>query len=83
MYAGDHNPPHFHLRDPNSRALVDIVTLEVIAGQVSRSDLEEARKRDAVIAREIQTAAATLGNPELTPEKQKGGKAASVVREPT
>ncbi|PZA09303.1 hypothetical protein DNX69_24695 [Rhodopseudomonas palustris] len=43
----------------------------------------EARKRDAVIAREIQTSAATLGNPELTPEKQKGGKAASVVREPT
>lgn len=43
VYAGDHNPPHFHLRGPNSRALVDIVTLEVIAGQASRTDLDEAR----------------------------------------
>ncbi|MBB5049258.1 hypothetical protein HNR60_004034 [Rhodopseudomonas rhenobacensis] len=43
IYPGDHNPPHFHLRGPNSRALVDLVTLEVIAGQASRSDLAEVR----------------------------------------
>jgi hypothetical protein len=36
----------------------------------------EARKRDALIAREIQTSAAMLGNPELKPEKHRGGKAA-------
>jgi hypothetical protein len=43
IYPGDHNPPHFHLRGPNSRALVDIANLEVIAGRASKNDLEEAR----------------------------------------
>ena len=43
VYSGDHNPPHFHLKGPNSRALVDIVTLEVIAGKAHKSDLAEAR----------------------------------------
>ncbi len=42
VYAGDHNPPHFHLRGPGSRALVNIATLEVMAGKASRKDLEEA-----------------------------------------
>lgn len=44
IYPGDHNPPHFHLRGPDSRALVEIVTLEVIAGKVSKKDLAEARE---------------------------------------
>ncbi len=44
IYPGDHNPPHFHLRGPDSRALVAIVTLEVIAGKASRKDLEEVRE---------------------------------------
>lgn len=43
IYPGDHNPPHFHLRGPDSNALVDIVTLEVIEGKASKKDLEEAR----------------------------------------
>jgi Domain of unknown function (DUF4160) len=42
VYAGDHNPPHFHLRGPDSRALVNIATLEVMAGKASRKDLLEA-----------------------------------------
>lgn len=42
VYAGDHNPPHFHLRGPDSRALVDIAALEVMAGKASRQDLQEA-----------------------------------------
>lgn len=44
IYPGDHNPPHFHLKGPNSRASVDIVSLEIIAGKASRSDLVEARE---------------------------------------
>ena len=44
IYPGDHNPPHFHLRGPNSKALVDIVTLEVLAGKANRKDLAEARE---------------------------------------
>jgi hypothetical protein len=43
IYPGDHNPPHFHLRGPNSRALVDIISLEVIAGRASKTDLAEVR----------------------------------------
>ncbi|MDR3468837.1 MAG: DUF4160 domain-containing protein [Xanthobacteraceae bacterium] len=42
IYPGDHNPPHFHLRGPDSNALVDIGTLEVIKGKASKRDLEEA-----------------------------------------
>ena len=44
IYPGDHNPPHFHLMGPNSRALVSIVSLEVIAGKASKKDLAEARE---------------------------------------
>lgn len=44
IYPSDHNPPHFHLRGPNSRALIEIVTLEVIAGKASKQDLGEARE---------------------------------------
>ncbi|MHC2621514.1 hypothetical protein ACVIW2_003546 [Bradyrhizobium huanghuaihaiense] len=43
IYPGDHNPPHFHLKGPNSRASIDIVTLEVIAGKASKTDLAEVR----------------------------------------
>jgi Domain of unknown function (DUF4160) len=42
IYPADHNPPHFHLRGPDSRALV--VSLEVIAGKASRKDLAEVRE---------------------------------------
>lgn len=44
IYPGDHNPPHFHLKGPNSKALIDIVTLEVLAGKAFRKDLAEARE---------------------------------------
>lgn len=44
IYPGDHNPPHFHLRGPNSRASLDMVTLEVIAGKASKTDLAEVRE---------------------------------------
>jgi Domain of unknown function (DUF4160) len=42
IYPGDHNPPHFHIKGPNSNALVDMVTLKVIRGAASRKDLDEA-----------------------------------------
>lgn len=44
VYSGDHNPPHFHLKGPDSKALLDMVTLEVLAGKASRKDLAEARE---------------------------------------
>jgi hypothetical protein len=42
VYPGDHNPPHFHLKGPNLKALVDMVTFEVLAGRAHRTDLAEA-----------------------------------------
>jgi len=42
IYPGDHNPPHFHIKGPNSNALVDLVTLKVIKGKVLKTDLDEA-----------------------------------------
>ncbi len=41
MYPGDHLPPHFHLRGPNSRAMVGIDTLTVLRGRADRRDLAE------------------------------------------
>ncbi|CAO3451823.1 hypothetical protein [Azospirillum argentinense] len=42
MYAGDHVPPHFHLRGPNSNAMVRLDTLTVLRGRYDRRDLVEA-----------------------------------------
>ena len=44
IYQGDHNPPHFHLKGPDSRASVDIMSLEVIAGKASKRDLAEIKE---------------------------------------
>jgi hypothetical protein len=44
IYPGDHNPPHFHLRGPNSRASVDIMSLEVIAGKASKKGLGRSQR---------------------------------------
>lgn len=35
MYYNDHPPPHFHVRYNQQKALVDIQSLEIIAGQLS------------------------------------------------
>ena len=42
MFADDHSPPHFHLRGPNSNALIGLNTLSVLRGRASRGDLAEA-----------------------------------------
>jgi len=43
MYAGDHLPPHFHiLANDGGNALVEISSLAVLAGRVSRTALTEA-----------------------------------------
>lgn len=34
MYFYDHNPPHFHVRYENHRAVIDIRTLETSSGQL-------------------------------------------------
>ncbi|MDC6171262.1 DUF4160 domain-containing protein [Paucibacter sp. XJ19-41] len=43
MYADDHNPPHFHvLANDGKKALVEIASLTVIAGEVRSGTLKEA-----------------------------------------
>lgn len=43
MYAGDHNPPHFHvLANDGAEAWVELATLTVIWGTVNRAALKEA-----------------------------------------
>ena len=43
MYAGDHLPPHFHVRMNDGReVLVEIATLDVLRGSVSMRELAEA-----------------------------------------
>ena len=43
MYAGDHNPPHFHvLANDGSEALIDLASLRVIDGTVRPTVLKEA-----------------------------------------
>jgi len=43
IYAGDHNPPHFHvLTHDGSEALIDLASLRVIDGTVRPAVLKEA-----------------------------------------
>lgn len=43
MYAGDHLPPHFHVRMNDGReALVEIASLEVLRGSIAKRELAEA-----------------------------------------
>jgi hypothetical protein len=42
VYArGEHPPPHFHLRGPNSRCSVEIATLEILKGRGDKKDARE------------------------------------------
>jgi len=43
MYAGDHNPPHFHvLANDGSEAWIELATLQLIWGSVRPAALREA-----------------------------------------
>jgi len=43
MYAGDHNPPHFHvLANDGSEALIDLASLRIVDGTVRPAVLKEA-----------------------------------------
>lgn len=42
VYANDHLPPHFHIITPDADALVDIETLEILRGKLSRKAEAEA-----------------------------------------
>ena len=43
MYAGDHNPPHFHvLANDGSEALIELASLRVLDGSVRSAVLKEA-----------------------------------------
>jgi Domain of unknown function (DUF4160) len=35
MYYNDHPPPHFHVRYETQKAIIDIATLSVLAGELS------------------------------------------------
>jgi len=40
LYAGDHLPPHFHVRLQDGReALIEIASLSVLSGRIARRDL--------------------------------------------
>lgn len=36
IYANDHLPPHFHVIHPDFEALIEIETLKLLAGSLSR-----------------------------------------------
>lgn len=36
MYNGDHNPPHFHVNYSGQKATVDIKSLKILKGSLSR-----------------------------------------------
>lgn len=43
LYAGDHLPPHFHVRMQDGReALVEIANLTVLSGRIARRELAAA-----------------------------------------
>lgn len=42
VYAGDHAPPHFHVEGPNSSAQIRIDNLQVLRGEITRSDYAQA-----------------------------------------
>ena len=43
MYAGDQNPPHFHvLANDGSEALIDLASLRIVDGTVRPAVLKEA-----------------------------------------
>lgn len=39
MYADDHNPPHFHARYGDFRAMIDIVTGDILEGSMHKKSL--------------------------------------------
>jgi Domain of unknown function (DUF4160) len=41
IYPGDHLPPHFHVRGPEARAAIDLVTFRV-RGRGEKAAIEEA-----------------------------------------
>ena len=44
IYDNDHNPPHFHANYGNERALIEIDTLEILAGDLPPAQLKKVRK---------------------------------------
>ncbi|GJE56042.1 DUF4160 domain-containing protein [Methylobacterium sp. WL9] len=56
VYANDHLPPHFHIVSPDDEALVEIATLDILAGalpsRVAKKALAWAADNKAVIAAE-------------------------------
>jgi hypothetical protein len=46
IYADDHMPPHFHIEGRGFRAIVEIETLVVRAGNTRRADAAMAWARD-------------------------------------
>ncbi len=44
MYRRDHNPPHFHAIYAEYEAVIDIRTLDVIAGELPGKQLKKVRR---------------------------------------
>ena len=43
LYDNDHNPPHFHAIYGSERALIEIDTLEVMAGELPPAQLKRVK----------------------------------------
>jgi len=44
VYAGDHAPPHFHIQGPGYALVVDIESMEIIAGSAQARGYDEAMR---------------------------------------
>lgn len=56
VFAGDHNPPHFHVVAAEFEAIVRIEDLEMVAGSLRRSDLKKALQWAVSHMEELQNA---------------------------
>lgn len=64
MYYKDHQPPHFHVTYAGTKAIIDIRTLEVIEGDISR------RTRNFVLEWAKEHQAELMENWELCTQKR-------------
>ena len=71
MYVPDHNPPHFHVRARGVQAQIDMITFEVLRGELNLPDqrkvLEWARKRQPELKRNWERIEAHLPPEEIQP----------------
>lgn len=77
MYYNDHQPPHFHVRDGEQRAIVSIETLTVLEGRLSPRTLglvtEWAAREEIGASQEDQTAGVSVMLKDIVEARPSGG----------